>query len=197
MSDESPAIRAHYSKLAIKRLRAFPEGKGAEIRDRVGAARLAEIRDAASLQWIPVETVVELCDAIIDVVGEAAAREFWTDLMRDSYDHGILKPLTVLAELTSGRSSVARLLRTAPRAWSLSTRGCGELEAVETTDERGLLLRGVELHPAVLRSRGFVCVFYGACRAMLELFKSRALLEVHAHEVEGRPQLGFSVTFEA
>lgn len=197
MTDESPAIRAHYSKLALKRLRAFPEGKGGEIRERVGADRLAEIRDAASLGWLPVQTVVELCDAIFDVLGETAAREFWTDLMRDSYDHGILKPLTVLANFSLGKSSVSRLLKTGPRAWSLSTRGCGELEHVDDPEDRGVKLRGVDLIPEILHSRGFVCVFYGACRAMLDLFKSRAKLEIYAHEVDGRPQLGFGIEFEA
>lgn len=196
MSQAVPQIRAHYSKLALKRLRAVPEGKGTEIRERMDAGVLATIRDAASLDWLPVKSVIDLCDAIHDVLGEQAAREFWTDLMRDSYDSGILKPLTVLAHSSPGKSSAARLLRTAPQAWSLSTQGCGELEYVGDADDHGARLRGVDLVPEILHSRGFLCVFYGAIRAMLELFKSRAKLEIYAHQVDGREQLGFSVTFE-
>jgi hypothetical protein len=197
MSAPTPKIRAHYSKLALKRLRAFPEGKGAEIRERVGSEALAAIRDASSLDWLPAQTVISLCDAILDVLGEEAARQFWTDLMRDSYDHGILKPLTVLANFSFGRSqSVSRLLKTAPRAWSLSTQDCGELEFVDSPDARGVSLRGVSLVPEILQSRGFLCVFYGACRAMLEVFKSRATLSIFQHEVDGRPQLGFDIQYE-
>lgn len=196
MSEGTPQIRAHYSKLALKRLRAVPEGKGAEIRERIDAGDLAAIRDAASLDWLPARTVLSLCDAILDILGEKAAREFWTDLMRDSYDHGILKPLTVLANFSLGKSSVSRLLKTAPRAWSLSTQHCGELEFVDDPEDRGVKLRSVDLVPEILHSRGFLCVFYGACRAMLELFKSRAKLEIYAHEVDGRQQLGFSIEFE-
>ena len=195
MSQETPQIRAHYSKLALKRLRAVPDGKGTEIRERVDAGALAAIRDAASLDWLPARTVIDLCDAILEVLGEQAAREFWTDLMRDSYDSGILKPLTMMAHASPGRSSAARLLQTAPQAWSLSTQGCGTLEYVGDED-RGARLRGVDLAPEILHSRGFLCVFYGAIRAMLELFKSRAKLEIYAHEVDGRQQLGFSVVFE-
>lgn len=195
MPDETPAIRAHYSKLALKRLRAYPEGKGTGIRERVGSERLAAIRDAASLDWMPVATVVALCDAIHDVLGEAAAREFWTDLMRDSYDHGILKPLTMLAGFGLGKSAVSGLLKTAPRAWSLSSQACGTLEVVD--GEGGIKLRSHDLVPEILHSRGFLCVFYGACRAMLDVLKSRAKLEIYAHEVDGKPQLGFSFQLEA
>lgn len=190
MSDETPAIRAHYAKLALKRLRAYPEGKGSEIRERVGPARLATIREAGTLDWVPATTVVALCDAILDVLGEDATRGFWTDLMRDSYDRGILKPLTMLAGFGLGKSAVAGLVKTAPRAWTLSSQACGTLEVVD--DAAGIKLRSRDLVPEILHSRGFLCVFYGACRAMLDVLKSRARLEIYAHEVDGQPQLGFS-----
>ena len=194
MSDATPpAIRAHYSKLALKRLRAVPEGKGTEIRERVGAEQLAVIRDASSLDWVSVTTTVALCDAIVDVLGEEAARAFWTDLMRDSYDRGILRPLT--AGFGRGTSAVAGLVKTAPQAWALSSQACGTMQVVD--DSSGLKLRSHNLVPEILHSRGFLCVFYGACRAMLDVLKSRAKLEIYAHEVEGRPQLGFSFCFES
>lgn len=196
----APVIRAHYSKLALKRLRAYPEGKGAEIRERVSADNLAAIREASSLDWLPASAVIEVCDAILAVLGEDAAREFWTDLMRDSYDHGLLKPLTMLAQFNAGPSGASRLLRTAPEAWALSSQDCGSLEFLgdDTEDERSLQIRGVDLLPEILRSRGFVCVFYGACRAMLELFKSPGEIRVHEHEVvgAGRPQLAFEIAFD-
>ena len=131
MTDPHPAIRAHYAKLALKRLRAYPENKGAEIRERIAAEALTEIREIASPEWLPVARFIAVCDAIHDVLGEPAAREFWTDLMRDSYDHGLLKPLTVLAQFSAGQSGASKLLRTAPQAWALSTRGCGEIEVID------------------------------------------------------------------
>jgi hypothetical protein len=194
---EPPAIRAHYSRLALKRLRAYPEGKGAEIRDRVATRHLAAIREAASMSWLAVEAVCELCDAILDVLGEPAANGFWTDLMRDSYDSGLLKPLTVLAHFSLGKSGAARLLHTAPRAWALSTRNCGTLEVVDDKAEHRLRLRGVDLIPEILASRGFVCVFHGACQAMLELFKSRGRIRVYQHDVGDRPQIAFEIAFDA
>ena len=199
MPDKDPALRAHYAKLALKRLRAFPEGKGAEIRERISADNLAVIREASSLSWMPVGTMLEVCDAILAVLGETAAREFWTDLMRDSYDHGLLKPLTVLAQFSLGRSGASRLLQTAPRAWALSSRACGNIEFFGDDDAKdgGMRLRGVDLLPEILRSKGFVCVFYGACRAMLDVFKSRGEIRVLEDQNPGSElsQLAFEIEF--
>jgi hypothetical protein len=189
MTDLQPAIRAHYAKLALKRLRAYPEGKGTEIRDRIAGESLAEIREIASPEWLPVGHFI--------AIGEAAAREFWTELMRDSYDHGLLKPLTMAAQFTLGQSGASKLLRTAPRAWELSTQACGDLEYVED-GAAGLRLRGIDLIPEILHSKGFACLFYGACRAMLELFKSRGEVRVYEHLPPGaeRPQIAFEIAFE-
>src|SRR5690606_7504328 len=93
-----------------------------------------------------------------------------------------------------GSSAVTGLLKTAPQAWELSSQACGSMEVVD--DSSGLKLRSHGLVPEILHSRGFLCVFYGACRAMLDVLKSRATLEIFAHEVDGQPQLGFSFRFE-
>ncbi len=202
MPDKDPALRAHYAKLALKRLRAYPEGKGAEIRERVTAGNLALIRETSSVAWLPAEVFIEVCDAILAVLGEAAAREFWTDLMRDSYDHGMLKPLTMLAQFSLGRTGASRLLRTAPHAWALSARACGSIELTgeedAAADARGMRLRSVDLIPGILHSKGFTCVFYGACRAMLDVFKSRGEVRVlEQSSIDGEPgQLAFEIVFE-
>ena len=197
MTDSSPAVRAHYAKLALKRLRAFPEGKGAEIREKIGTETMTAIREIASGDWLPAARFIAVCEAILLVLGEDAAREFWAELMRDSYAHGVLKPLTMLMSFSLGQSGAARLLSTAPRAWSLSTRGCGDIEVVDD-GQPGMRLRGVDLIPEILHSHGFICLFYGACRAMLELFKSRGDVRVYEHQPAGadRPQLAFEIVFQ-
>jgi hypothetical protein len=197
MPDSDPAIRAHYAKLALKRLRAYPEGKWAEIRERIPADSLTQIREAASPDWLGVEMFLAICESILGVLGDEAARGFWTDLMRDSYDHGLLKPLTAAAQFSSGPSGASKLLKTAPHAWTLSTRACGDIEFVD--DGAGAMrLRGVDLIPEILHSKGFACVFYGACRAMLELFKSRGEVRIYEHVPPGaeRPQIAFEILFE-
>ncbi len=195
MSDATPAIRAHYLKLALKRLRAYPDGKGQKIRDRIAAAALIEIREASSLSWLPLALVIDVCDTILAVLGDAEARQFWTDLMRDSYDHGLLKPLTMLAQFGLGQGGVVKLLRMAPRAWSLSTRNCGTIDCGDKGPHGGLHLRGIDLLPQILESRGFICVFYGACQAMLELFKSPGRVSLDPTWVpgDGAQQIAFEI----
>ena len=199
MTDQDPAIRAHYAKLALKRLRAYPEGKGAEIRERLGADLLAAVREVASPDWLPANDFVAICEAIHGVLGEDATRVFWTDLMRDSYDHGLLKPLTMLAQQSPGSAAAIRLLAMAPQAWRLSSRACGDIEMIEAAEEDGRSrFRGVDLIPEILHSRGFICVFYGTCKAMLELFKSRGEVRVLDHLPGGaeRPQIAFEIVFQ-
>ena len=197
MTDPTSAIRAHYAKLALKRLRALPEGKGAEIRERVGADVLAAVRGRTSAGWLPVAQFVAICEAILEALEESATRGFWTELMRDSYDHGLLKDLATMARHSAGPSEVAqRMLATAPQAWTLSAQGCGTFEVV--TGEAGeSRLRGVDLIPEILHSRGFACVFYGACKAILELVKCRGEVRVYEHLPAGseRPQMAFEIVF--
>lgn len=47
----------------------------------------------------------------------------------------------------------------------------------------------------MLQSRGFVCVFHGACQAMLELFKSRGKVRVYRDTIDDVPQLAFEIAF--
>ncbi len=179
MSDEQPAIRAHYAKVALKRSRAIPGGKGSLIRERVGEAATASVRKASSLDWIPVRLTLDICDAILTVLGEEGARNFWAELMFDSYDRGLLKPLTAIArDGIEGTNGPAALLKMAPRAWALSSRGCGEIKLVTRPGASELELSSESLLPVIIRSRGFHCVFWGACRAMLDQFRTPGTVEV-------------------
>ncbi|MCA9717967.1 MAG: hypothetical protein H6713_23165 [Myxococcales bacterium] len=178
MTEASPAIRAHYSKVALKRVRAVPAGKGTAIREQLGDDILRRVRAASSLDWLPLEVSLRVCDVIYEVLGEAGARVFWTEMMFDSYDHGMLRPLTTMARTgDEGATGSVALLSMAPRAFEQSTRGCGSLELVagEGADVR---LSSVDLHPEITRSRGFHCLFYGACTAMLQQFRSPGTVEV-------------------
>ncbi len=184
MSEEPAEIRAHYTKIALKRVRAMPAGQGAAIRERVGTELQQRVRSSSSLDWLPLSLAVQVCDAIIDVLGEQGARRFWTELMFDSYDRGMLKPLTAMARGglgQSGSSGPGALLELAPRAFALSTRGCGSLEFF-AREGGGVTLTSVNLRPEITRSRGFHCLFFGACQAMLDQFRSGGTVEVLRNE---------------
>lgn len=192
--DNKPAIRAHYAKVALKRSRAIPGGKGSLIRDRIGESEAARVRKLSSLDWLSVPLTLDICDAILVVLGEEGARNFWAELMFDSYDRGLLKPLTTMArDGVEGAEGPAALLHMAPRAWALSSRSCGEIKLVTRPGRSELQLSSASLLPIIIRSRGFHCVFWGACRAMLDLFRTPGTVEVFREDDGGTERLIYRV----
>ncbi|MCA9689397.1 MAG: hypothetical protein KC636_07285 [Myxococcales bacterium] len=177
MTASAPAIRTHFVRLALKRLRAIPDGKGAVIRSRIEDA-LPQIREADPAGWLALDLALTVCNTIVDVLGEEAARQFWTQLIFDSYDRGILKPLISQAREAprTGGGPIA-LLKLAPMAWQLAARDCGTIELIDDKDG-GLSLSSASLAPEIARSRGFHCIFYGACQAMLDQFRAPGTVEV-------------------
>lgn len=178
----SAAVRAHFAKIAVRRLRALPDGKGVEIRDRLPDDLGKRVRRLSSDDWMPVSDMIALCDAIAAVLGEAGARSLWTELIRDTYDSGLLRPLMteVRASTLDADAAASQLLRLAPQAWTLASRGCGSIKL----DDRdgGLRLTSGDLLPALIRSRGIHCLFYGACQSMLDQFRVNAEIAVSVAE---------------
>jgi hypothetical protein len=160
-------------------VRGLPEGRGAKIRALVGEDIVRALRGADAMSWIPLSTKLRVSDAIYEVLGETRTREFWSELMFDSYDHGLLKPLTVLARDSDHERSAGprALLNLAPRAWDLFSRNCGHIELLRG-DDGALVMSSVDLPREIARSRGFHCVFFGACQAMLDQFRSRGRVTI-------------------
>ncbi|MEZ4451676.1 MAG: hypothetical protein R3B09_19575 [Nannocystaceae bacterium] len=174
------AIRAHFSKIAVRRLRALPDGKGAEIRERVTPEFFERVRSASADEWMPIDDVIVFSDAIADVLGEQGGRDFWTALMLDTYDTGMLRHLVAgVRESHAGREGALQLLRLAPAAWGLAARDCGSI-VLEAAPDGGIRLSSGDLLPSIVRSRGIHCVFYGACMSMLAQFRVRATIDVRA-----------------
>ncbi len=174
-------VRAHFAKIAVRRLRALPEGKGADIRERMTKGLASRLRGLSSDDWMPVEEMIGLCDAIAEVLEEDGACELWTELIRDTYDSGLLRPLMAEVRSTlSGEAAADQLLRLAPQAWALASRNCGSIE-LDDSDGQVRLSSG-DLLPALVRSPGIHCLFYGACQSMLDQFRVNAEIAVSVAE---------------
>jgi hypothetical protein len=177
-ADLDPAVLANFAKMAMRRLRALPDGKGAEIREILGNHRWEAIRTVAAESWLELGEMIAFCDAIAAVLGEQGSREFWTALMLDTYDTGLLRPMADDVRASHrGPDASQQLIRLAPTAWGLVTRRCGAIEMVDDGDGR-LRLHSGTLLPQVVRSRGIQALFVGACQSMLDQFRARARIEV-------------------
>jgi len=146
---------------------------------------VSRLRGLGSDDWMAVGEMIGLCDAIAEVLGEEGGRELWRELIRDTYDSGLLRPLVAEVRSTlSGEAAADQLLRLAPQAWALASRDCGSIK-LEHGDGQVSLNSG-DLLPALVRSRGIHCIFYGACQSMLDLFRVNA--EIAVSVVEGSPE---------
>jgi len=175
------AVRAHFAKIAVRRLRALPEGKGADIRERMPEGLESRLRGLGSDDWMAVGEMIGLCDAIAEVLGEEGGGELWTELIRDTYDSGLLRPLMAEVRSTlSGEAAAEQLLRLAPQAWGLASRDCGSIE-LDDSDGQVSLSSG-DLLPELVRSPGIHCLFYGACQSMLDQFRVNAEIAVSVAE---------------
>jgi len=175
------AIRAYFAKSAVRRLRALPDGKGAQVRERMPAGLDSRLRRLSSNDWLPVGEMIALCDAIAEVLGEQAGRDLWTELIGDTYDNGLLRPMMAdVRERLEGNAAADQLLRLAPQAWAMASRGCGDLRFGE--GEQSVCLCSGDLLPELVHSPGMHCLFYGACQSILDQFRVRAEIVVTASE---------------
>ncbi len=117
--------------------------------------------------------------------------------MRDSYDHGILKPLTMLGRLRAPASRRCRgWSKTAPRAWSaLGVRRAGRWKS--STTATGLKLPQPRPGPGDLaQPRLPLRVLWGVSGHARRAEEPREL-EIYAHEVDGKPQLRVQLSARA
>ncbi len=173
------AIRAYFAKIAVRRLRALPGGKGAQVRERMPVGLDGRVRRLSSDDWLPVDEMIAFCDAIAEVLGESAGRDLWTELIGDTYDNGLLRPMMAdVRGRLEGGAAAEQLLRLAPQAWAMASRGCGDLSFGE--GDQGICLCSGDLLPELVRSPGVHCLFFGACQSILDQFRVRAEIVVTA-----------------
>jgi hypothetical protein len=119
-----PQIRASYAKLAIRTVKRLPEPDRDRALAAIGEPLRAEIRAAGLFAWLDAERFLALVRAIDASLGRAGAIVTWQQNLRESLERPLLTPLRVGALALYGRHPKS-LLRMAPQAWGLVTRGCG------------------------------------------------------------------------
>jgi hypothetical protein len=189
----SPAIINSWTRVAMRRIRSFPDDERHQILDAISRKTQNAISRARSDEWLPVEHAIEVCDALVAALGAERAVEFWCEVVYDSWVGGLLEPLggklrgdedeDELRERNEG------VLALAPAAWSMSARDCGEI--VATRDENGRLqLEARNLPKQVRESEGIQVMYAGALKAMLAFSKLSASVEI----IDEDDRLAFSLS---
>jgi hypothetical protein len=158
------AFRANWTKLALKYVKRLPPAERDAVLEVVGASRLGRVRSAGVFEWLPASIQMSLVGAIERVLDKRAPG-FWRDLMLQSFERSLLRPLIDGGLRVFGKSPLS-LLRLTPQAYSLIARNCGT--PTVTGGERGQPVRlRFEGLPPELRTTGWVGLCSGQCEAVL------------------------------
>ena len=171
------SIRNSWTRAVVRRLRALPADRREPILARIDPETLKTVRRTRDAGFIPLETAVEVVEALRSGFDDDALAAFWAELVTDSYAGGLFTELIVKAATGFGGDGTG-LLKLAPAAWNLSSRNAGEVKVVRGAS--GSLTLSGEFPPSIHDSHGFRLVFRGALTAMLGLTKIEAeLVEEH------------------
>jgi hypothetical protein len=144
----SPAVRALHLQTLDRALDAFGAGRAAAIRDAMPAT-LRRLRSAGTLEWLPVEYLVDLCEAAHAQAGDAAL-EGWGEAALDAVARAPLARAFIdVAFGLAGRPDL--VLRGLCHAWPLLYRECGDL-VVTRTDPGAVRLVHAPVPPVLRRS---------------------------------------------
>jgi hypothetical protein len=180
---EFPAIRNNWTRVAMRRIRTFPDERRRGLLDAIPRETQTAIAHGRPDEWLPAEHAIIVCDTIQQQLGVEQSVEFWRTIVFDSYAGGLLEALIV------GLNEDSDLLGLAPAAWDLSASNCGHIAVVPS--RTGLRLEARELPPGMRESLGIQAMFAGAVRAILAFSKLEAQIEFDADLPEGA--IGFEL----
>jgi len=144
----TPQVRSSWTKFVIAHAKAAPEPQRTQLLSALAPLR-ATIREAGLISWVDATVHAQVCARLVAGLGEAAALEFWAELLVEAAGKSLLKPIVGTALALHGRDP-ASLVRNGQRVWALVTRDCGTL-VVDTKSERRAAL-SLEGLPEKLRT---------------------------------------------
>lgn len=178
-----PAIRNNWTRVALRRIRTFPDASRRQLLDAIPRETQNAIAHGRPDEWLPAEHATAVCDAIQQQLGVDEAVEFWRTIVFDSYAGGLLESLIL------GLREDTDLLGLAPKAWELSACNCGWIEVIPSG--AGLRLEARGMPPSMRESLGIQAMFAGAVRAILAFSKLEASITFDAALPEGA--IGFEL----
>ena len=157
----------------------------------IGDELRAEIRKTATLEWMPARVFVELTGAIARE-DERLALSFWRYSLNQSISQPLISTLVDGGISVFGRSPLSLFKRT-PRAWTLVSRGCGEVTVQEGQAPNTALIR-LDKVPAPFRGhRGLPVLLAGGFRGQADFCGESADVVMNAETYEATGQADFSV----
>ena len=187
-------MRANWAKFTVRCVKRAGEPLRAAILPAIPEQLRAEIRSAGPLQWIPARVFMDLCDAIRAGAGALGARTFWRQSLREATREPFIFPLVRGAWFLWGKTPMA-LARRTPQAWQLVARNCGELKAIETSDETTITLRVTDL-PLSCRRQSLLHVWEGGMMGQLDAVEAEGFVVTQAEQFQSTGNVDFVIRWK-
>ena len=154
-----PQVRASWLKYSIRSAKNYPPPAGTRVLEVIGSDLRAEIRATGPLGWMPVARFIQICNAAVSALGVAGARAFWRKSLHDCIQQPLIRPLA-LGGLHLFGHSPGGLYRRTPQAWSLVTKGVGDMTTEPGPDPLSIWIR-VRGLPEGARSQALMLLWEG------------------------------------
>jgi hypothetical protein len=122
--DARPLVRARHMKSILEAVEKLPPQEAERVRALVTPEIVQAVRDATSVDWLPVETNLTVTRSIHQALGEAAFYRFFRDMLRDSFSGPLLR-IIVEAAFRVFRVDAASFAGWVGRGWGQVFRSCG------------------------------------------------------------------------
>jgi hypothetical protein len=169
---DDAAFRAFWAKFTLATANKAGEPMRSLVLNAIGHELRGEIRQSAMLEWLPARIFTEMTGAIARC-DERLALAFWRYSLSASISQPLISTLVDGGISVFGRSPMALYKRT-PRAWTLVSRGCGEVVVEDGPEPRTATVR-LERVPAAYRGhKGLPLLLAGGLRGQADFCKEDA-----------------------
>ena len=146
-------VRAQWLRMSIEHIERLRPDQRAAVTARLAPGMLVAVDDVSAFEWLPVEQLLTLDDAIVAVTGLDHYRATARTMLSEDLAETMVGPLFRAAFRVTGVNP-AGLLNVVPTAYRLVTRGCGRMR-VETAS-RHAAVYWHEVPSALLASDAYV-----------------------------------------
>jgi hypothetical protein len=175
-----PAFRATWTKFAVAAVNRSPRRQA--IRKVIGESKLAKLRQASVVDWMPIDIHLGVAAAVLDVLGVAGAREFWKERLLSAFLTKTMGPFVTGASVVFGEQPYA-LMKIAMTSYRLMAKNAGFI-TVSAAPDGAVLMDFQDMPAAIIDSAGWHALCHGQCQAVFEYLKMEgeiSLTDVTAH----------------
>ena len=165
--DVAVEVRAQWVRISVAHVERLAPALRAAVANQLAPGTLAAIDDVSPFEWLPVERLLAIDEAIVAVTGIDEYGAVARSMLANDVGQTLVGPLLGAAARAT-RLGPAGLFRVVPAAYRLVTRGCGRLRVEAGADH--VLIEWTEVPARLHGSEPYVVGIAKSLEGMLGFF---------------------------